>query len=348
MCNFEIKREVAGFEEKQKKHFSQKICEGKDISLCSGKIISAHSISRKFLKKIADDGNVCHVEHNIIRLLNNLEPTTVSKIGISKASTYHMFCSTHDKSLFSPIEDRELVPDEEQCFRIMFRTIMMEKYLKECSDRSLDEFIKEGRRNSIDIEYSAGVKSALKDLNAIAEGVKKELLSEDFSKFSTLRVYLRKKPNILCSGAFHPEYDLYGTRLSSLASSEPLRDILAINVLPISQNINQNNGVAILSWRNIDPQRDSKKLIDSLLEVPKDEILNVLIHLIFEYIQNVYFSPKWWESRDAGVKNRVYELSGIEIHNPVKWQEMTTSFDSWNVSAADIWNGEEWRQITLN
>lgn len=64
---------AASFENLKNMYFSHKVCEAKDyISACTGSIIRAHSVSRKFLKMIADGkGQVYHFDDRISRRIGD-------------------------------------------------------------------------------------------------------------------------------------------------------------------------------------------------------------------------------------------------------------------------------------
>lgn len=83
---------------------------------CTKKIIKAHSVSKSSsLKEIAVDGHVLTTfkANHDFSLSHKITPTL---IGINKASTFNGFCSYHDKSLFSPIEDQPFEAIAEHCF----------------------------------------------------------------------------------------------------------------------------------------------------------------------------------------------------------------------------------------
>ena len=313
------------------KYFSRKVCEAKNLSTCHGKIIKSHSISRKFLKLIANNSKIYHFDDRLFGLISRNGKADVSKIGIERASTYHMFCSRHDNNLFSPIEDEELLPNEFQCQLLMFRSLMMEKYLKESQNLYLKEIIQQGISffdNGLHYDLHQGVLMAINDFQSINSDIVCDLQKKDVSPLRALRIYFKKKPCLLCSGAFHPEFDFNGKKLTSLISTQPLQDVLSINDLPLSHNLNYN-GVVVLAWRECENQSDSQCVIDSLHGISHESISNILIHFIFEYVENIYISPSWWESIDNNVKEKILELHSTSYHSPLNWRNISIEYANW-------------------
>ena len=76
--------------------------------------------------------------------------------------------------------------------------------------------------------------------------------------------------------------------------------------------------------------------------IPKSDVSNVLIHTIFEFIENVCISPSWWESREEVVQNALMYLITVYIHSPLKYNEIKMQYDNWNITEAQLWNGQNW------
>ena len=350
---------AASVENMRNKYFSHKVCEAKDhISACTGSIIRAHSVSRKFLKMIADGkGQVYHFDDRLYGLIDRGGKADVSKIGYGQASTYQMFCGMHDQQLFMSIENNnELIPDEQQCLLLMYRALMMEKYLKE----SQCEYYKILTQHKNDYsEYDItnvflqqfdcmyqGSLMGLYDLDRINADMAPDVKNNNFSKLRALRIYFRKKPGFLCSGAFHVMSDYNGTPLTSLQSEQPISDILSVNILPLGGK-NADNGVAVLSWLYIGQNSDSQKLIDSIRGIPVEKISNVLIHFVFEYVDNIYISPSWWNSCSQEVKSEICKLHQVCLQPPTDWHQITTQYDNWHITHAELWNGKQWEDFSF-
>lgn len=331
----------------KKYYLSRKKCEAQGfISDCCGKVISSHSISKKFLREIAsNDGHVYCFDDRIFGLVERNGEMGLKRVGISDASTYNMFCSQHDNSLFSPIEDCELIPDENQCLRLMYRALMMEKHHKE-SQFYFWNYMVENAKSPFEFLLSSPMlecsKIALRETDLIKEKISYAVKTNDVSNLRVLRIYYREEPGVLCSGAFFPEYDYRGTSLWKKYSLKTTLDALSINILPLSNDGQNYNGVAVLSWLDNPGQDYCQKFIESMHEITLPDLSNVLIHTIFEYIENICISPSWWDSKEKSIQNTLLGLHAIQKHSPLKYKEITMQYDNWNAAEAQLWNGKNW------
>ena len=345
----DYKKDLGQFDALRKKYYlSRKKCEAQGfISDCCGKVICSHSISKKFLRKIAsNDGHVYCFDDRIMGLEERNGEMGLRRVGISNASTYNMFCSQHDKSLFSPIEDCELIPDENQCLRLMYRALMMERHHKE-SQFLIWNYMVDNAKSPFEFLLSSPMlecsKIALKETDLIKEKISAAVKANDVSALRVLRIYFRKKPGFLCSGAFFPEYDYSGSRLWCPGSFFPNTDVLSFNIVALSgNNPNNYNGVAIISWLDNPGQNHCQQFIGSMHNIALSDISNVLVHTIFEYIENICISPSWWDSKEKKIQDTLLYLHAIQKHSPLKYKEITIQYDNWNTADAQLWNGQNW------
>ena len=158
---------------------SKKACSVKNLLAeeCSGKIINAHTISKSgSLKEISENGHVMGSKPSLASLIKSDGKLFLEKVGIKKASTFTGFCSAHDKSIFSPLEDEEITLSDKQLFLLAYRGFCKELFHKEQnketaslmkeSDRGQDQMLQamiQGQAGAFD----KGVDLALRDLGYI-------------------------------------------------------------------------------------------------------------------------------------------------------------------------------------
>lgn len=93
-----------------------------DKSTCSSKKIKAHSIQKsKILSHIADRGMV--ISGDIQKTIFTRE---FEQIGIRTASTFFGFCNHHDTVIFSEIENKDYIANQEQNFLYAYRACALE------------------------------------------------------------------------------------------------------------------------------------------------------------------------------------------------------------------------------
>lgn len=93
---------------------------------CNETAIASHSISKRALKTIAEDGHViarCFDRQAIGRtvedFLNHKDINLkFEKIGTGQASTFAGFCSNHDNCVFRNVDDHETITQEEVLLRL--------------------------------------------------------------------------------------------------------------------------------------------------------------------------------------------------------------------------------------
>lgn len=116
-----------------------------------------------------------------------------------------------------------------------------------------------------------------------------------------------KIPSILCSGGFNPLYDISGDKLQDIYDLGNPLDVMYYSLIP-----SEKGAVAVFSW--IPEWGDaSSRFMKTLCSLPPSFIPDTIIRLSFEYLENVFFSPSWWDSLTLGqqelVQNRA--TSGI-------------------------------------
>ncbi len=94
---------------------------------------------------------------------------------------------------------------------------------------------------------------------------------------------------ILCSGGIFPEIGFDGVLLHRMGEVEAVADFVALSVVntPVG-------GLVIFTW--VDPSPSASRLIDSLVAVPDAAKPNAIARFVFEFFENVYLEPAWWEA----------------------------------------------------
>jgi len=111
------------------RRFSARVCLS-PTGGCSGDIIAAHTLSAaSMLRPISRDGHVYALRSNLYAPSAD-GPATIGLLGIKNTSVFNGFCATHDKALFSPIEDEQFNCKPQQLFMHAYRAIAKESYLK--------------------------------------------------------------------------------------------------------------------------------------------------------------------------------------------------------------------------
>ena len=278
-------------------------------SECSAKIIKAHTISKSSLKAIATNGHILGYKLSIIDYDKTGKKLNPKKMGVNKASTFKGFCSNHDSSFFSCIENGEKFDKtEEQCFKLAYRAFVKEKYIKEAISNFTEKVADDVHRQSKDnlFVFDFGNDLAIKDNNFHKE---KFDWCIDNNRFSDIRAFIVEYSELFpiqVSGGNNPDFDFKNTLLQDLNNFSLTPDILELNSF-----YDGANSYIVLSWLK-NSHKTCSKFIKSLLTKPNKDLSTYLVQYMFNSFENLFISPKWWNSISKDSKN---SLMGILNEN---------------------------------
>lgn len=309
---------------------------------CSKKIINAHTVSKSSsLKEIADEsGHVLGLKINLANIIKNEGKLVPEKIGINQASTFKGFCSTHDKSLFSCVEDREFVGDDEQCLALMYRSVAKELYAKEAALNN-SEFAKNGDKGkhllgqlsiqNFVADQQKALNAALAELLELKSELDDQLLGKPFGNLSHLIIDSTSPMPIAVSSIVAPLNDFDGNLIQDLGDLSIVAEHLVFN--SFSSN---GKGYVVFSWL-----KNSTKVlsfINSLLALEENKTFSALIRFFFGVAENTFISPIWWDSLSDEQTDKINDLimSGIspfEPNNDNLLVDDGVNFSGWNIGS---------------
>ncbi len=276
---------------------------------CKGNIVKAHTIQRNGgLSRIAVNNHVSKIFP--VRDYENGETKYITKsIGIRKASTFTGFCSYHDNKIFEELEKKKFIPNDKQIFLLAYRTICRELFLKKCHQELL-EILKNkdtGLPEWSQIQYQEWINAMIYGAKLGVETMKQQkqlydeiLLSQSFSKIRYYILFIDSTPEILCSGTHIPEIDFSGEFYPQLGKSDIKQEIMTFSIIPI-----ETGGAIIFS--TCDTGYVTRGFFKSLRNLSNNEIPDAIIRYSFEYFENVFFHPLWWESLNKKTQNGILD-----------------------------------------
>ncbi|MFM1700316.1 SEC-C metal-binding domain-containing protein [Aeromonas salmonicida] len=309
-------------------------------SSCSNKIINAHTISKSgSLMAIADSSNhVFGLKIDLPNLIKNNGKLIPEKIGINQASTFKGFCSTHDKALFSCIEDKPFTGDDEQCFALMYRSVAKELYAKEGSLNNAD-FIKTGDKGK-DValqvliqefanENKSGVEIAITELSALKEKLDRHLLGNTNEDICHLIIKSSSPTPVVVSSIIAPSINFFGKQIQDLSNLNVKAEHVIINSLSSA-----GNGYFVLSW--LDESKKIHNFIDSLLKDGASDVFNKLVKFSFCMAENTFFAPSWWGNLSISQQERIkkFIMSGVNpftMEKEITYIDNDISFSGWDI-----------------
>lgn len=232
------------------------------------------------------------------------------------ASTFTGFCAKHDASTFSPIEKVRFTGSKQQCFLLGYRALCHEIFQKTGAlkaspqvrrlvDRGLPPW---GQREVQEFHatLTAGQAKGLSDSQELKTAMDTQLLAETYQGFSSAIVEFEGDLCISCAGAMTPDYDLGGNRLQTLHDDRTLDSLL------FGTAVTDTGGAAVFTWS--DKASASESFMTTLLNRTTDQLPGILVQFMLTYIENSFFSAKWWDSLSELHQSHLAALA--EISNP--------------------------------
>lgn len=267
---------------------------------CSGKIVQAHTIPKSVsLRAISRDGHVYgHALHRAPSK-KKVNKWDLEIFGVNRASTFAGFCSTHDDSIFAPLEKAAFVNSEEQCFLLSYRAAAREFYTKKAQvimgdfTAGLDRGISyqeqiEYQKDASGIDFLA--KAGLEDSLRSKASYDRCLLQKDYREITGVIFEFSNALPVMCSGGLNPIHDFEGNLLQDLGDFSRAPDNLTINSF-YSDDI----GRVVFSWMK-ESDSSCERLMKTLIKKSEAEIPFYIIQYLMKNLENCFISPVWWET----------------------------------------------------
>ena len=299
-------------------------------SACSGRIIGAHTVSRCFLKNIAENGHVISPNTTPHSTIKNNGESIFEKIGINKASVFNGFCQTHDKQLFAVFEDNEFHATDEQCFMLAYRSICRELYNKmqvnnlSSTLRDFDKgeslITQKSFQDTLN-QITDGANYGLRDLITHKNNYDKVFQNKCYSELRSYVYEINRTPPIMASVGFFPCKDFDGIKIQDLRDKKVL-DFISINIFGL-----KDKGYLVFSWLS-NSDNTCQHFVDTF-----DKTRNKtesIVSLLSQYCENLYINPQWWDSQNESVRSSISaRLNDHMYERPII---ETLGIDDWNIS----------------
>lgn len=285
--------------DKNRKVFQHKKCWALDVGLgvCEGSVIKAHTISRgPNLSMIAKDGHVLHYSASVQNLEKSGGKLSVEKIGIKDASVFNGFCSRHDRTLFSCIENEAFTGRPDQCLAVAYRTMSRERHGKESASH-LRETLR-GADKGKSLSQQLQLQKILDLVDKGNEAAKRE---HAFTHDLLTKALVDNRPDILrslvvecdghlpfmCAGAWSPFTDLFGKELQEGGEDEVLEQIFISSFMGIPGDY------ICISWRHVDGA-PGKIIADQVNNLLGDKKVLACLQIVMKHVENIFFNPDWF------------------------------------------------------
>ena len=306
---------------------------------CKGDIVKAHTIQRNGgLTRIERDNHVYRFFPNIYKSTSEVVFET-ELIGIGKASTFTGFCNYHDTTTFDGIENYPFIGELNQIFLLAYRALAREVFMKrnhlettgllENFDKGLDSAAQREFQEFLKF-YSYGVALGVRTVNMQKSIYDNALLNSDYSSLKFFVIFISNNPEFLCSGASILEQDFDGNNFHQLGRSDINQDIITFSIIPVDE------GGAIV-FATLDSGKDVSQFFNSLKSLSQDRLPNAITRYTFEFHENVFMSPTWWDSLSNDKKKGLISraASGVrpdEVTAPKRLTDDGIDYINWNIT----------------
>jgi len=289
---------------------------------CEGKIVKAHSISRKYLNYMVDETNHVYSFINCIKIpiikelyISDLLPEP-EKIGINEVSTFNGLCAKHDFELFSSFELGDFINNVKQIKAMHLRSLLKEIYVKtraiattskaQRSISKVDNTAYSFTKNQSNAILQLGNNLALRDLYTEFSLIRESIYNQSEDDFQYISFEIMGECPIACSSIPNPAFDLFGNLIQNYNDENIFTRSFSINVFPESRD----KFFYVLSWFNSDPINNFMK---SLKERSSRFLLQYLIELVFAFSENSAINIKWFDSLSLIKRERLKKIFWKEI-----------------------------------
>ncbi len=277
---------------------------------CSGKPIRSHTIQKSGgLSAIAEEGHVMSARGTKNYLHKTGGRLTPQKTGINSASTFNGFCGPHDAALFRPIESASVSLTPKTAFLSLFRGVAYEYFAKRaefaCAEAMREADVGRPIQGQIEFQnfiaaWQAGIGIALGEIGAFKQDLDRRYFHADFTGICAHESTFDGVLPIAVSCAFHPEFDLRGQRLQSLAH-------LDLDYVTLGTSVRDGKTVVTFAWRG-GLDAPGGRLAASFQALPPEDRATGLAILCFVHTENWHATPSWWTALPTPHRTRAEQL----------------------------------------
>lgn len=315
-------------------------CLHPNTSECSGSIVKAHSVQKSGgLKELSERSHVySFFDTRIRQAIKNTSPA-IHEVGINNASTFTGFCSKHDSEIFRKIEFDNFTVDQEAAFLYCYRAICRELFWKR-KQKDFQEGLFSATKKMI-LSYSQAIKEeslkdfylgitlGLSEIEALKTQLDSYLTNKEFSRTYYYVAVIDSIPEIMCCAGTQPGFDFDGNQIQDLGNLT-----IPLEYITLTINYRNQRGNIIFSWTENSPKIES--FIKSLHRQNDFQFTQSIFRFVFEFFENSYFSPKWWDSLSAESKYKIL----TRFHDSINVEKLRSSrclrddgtvYSDWNI-----------------
>ncbi|MCE0453037.1 hypothetical protein [Brevibacillus sp. AF8] len=267
---------------------------------CNNSISKAHSIQNNgILNRLARNGNVMAFDFSKIPSNHNI---ILNEVGRGKASTFTGFCNNHDSKIFKPIEQFDYSPKSaEQNYLFAYRAFALGYYERHSSYKLLESRINE-HPTSINSELGERYlmyTDHLKYLEKLKVIMNTNLDNLRYDRISTDLIIWPNEYGIASTSMFFISYDNEGRLINNQDSY----------ISPFFFTIFPQSGMTYVLMSYFSKDKSMYQFIKKqIIPLSESEQKATISNLIALYIENIFFSPDYWDTIPNETKDKYYRI----------------------------------------
>jgi hypothetical protein len=247
-----------------------------------------------------------------------------------------LFCSEHDREIFSHLENDDLVFDYHQLLLLHYRAMGAELYKKINglnNIRFIIEHLKERRdphgklpdAKASEVGHLLGVR----DMSRTFNKCEKILIDKQFEAVRAAIFKFKGMPSIMTVGGFSPEFDYDERPLQRLGRPESEYHQIGLSILA-----QQTCAVVVFTWLQ-EAADICSRFVNSLLTKDPDLYATLAIQTSFEHLENTCMNIHWWDGlrpleRESLLRRMQYAGGPFEERLPSCLGYCGVTFDEWD------------------
>ena len=184
------------------------------------------------------------------------------------------------------------------CYEFLMKefNLNLDSFLRDF-DRGLPVPFQRIHQEALSVRDS-GVNKSIEELHSLKGHYEKMILGKDPAGLGYYVVKFDNTPEVMCSGITQVTHDFQGNKVAELGRLD-----VPANWLTFSLIATDDGGAAVFSWP--DSHDESGKVLTTLNNLSDDEQPHAIIRFVFEFLENTYFSPAWWDGLKKQVQVRL-------------------------------------------
>ena len=263
-----------------------------------GTIIDAHSIQKNgALSVIARDGYVYSMSRKFTDIKKNKGRPVLVRTHVNSMSTFRGLCQYHDNLLFRPIDTVALQPSLEQVFLYAYRSLLRERFVKECAIEVCNNQLKSFHGTAATRGLLEGTRDGnilgLSNLETQQANFEKSHKDGNFSDIRYVMFRSSQAPTVVFSGLIFPDWGFNGELIQDLRARASDRGLMTFSFAPTDRG-----WAYLMAWHKVSDAACCYFISTLQAAIRSGKAVeDLLFGLVVKGCENAAYSSDWLKRR---------------------------------------------------